>query len=112
MQASLACSGPYGDPDTYRKYREFTRAHRAILRRSQETLVGYFSRRGDGQFLFDDYRTALANEESGVLNRFSTDRYCAIRESRFQDRKSVVQGKSVSVRVDLGGRRIIKKKKR
>src|SRR3546814_11951012 len=26
------------------------------------------------------------------------------------DRKSVVQGKSVSVRVDLGGRRIIKKK--
>src|SRR3546814_13191067 len=32
---------------------------------------------------------------------------------RFQaeDRKSVVSGKSVSVRVDLGGRRIIKKKK-
>src|SRR3546814_11824265 len=34
--------------------------------------------------------------------------------ARFQskaDRKSVVAGKSVSVRVDLGGRRIIKKKK-
>src|SRR3546814_20329785 len=29
---------------------------------------------------------------------------------RTQDRKSVVSGKSVSVRVDLGGRRIIKKK--
>src|SRR3546814_15538106 len=29
-----------------------------------------------------------------------------------RDRKSVVWGKSVSVRVDLGGRRIIKKKKR
>src|SRR3546814_12945102 len=28
-----------------------------------------------------------------------------------KDRKSVVWGKSVSVRVDLGGRRIIKKKK-
>src|SRR3546814_19364884 len=28
------------------------------------------------------------------------------------DRKSVVYGKSVSVRVDLGGRRIIKKKKK
>src|SRR3546814_20049397 len=27
-----------------------------------------------------------------------------------QDRKSVVKGKSVSVRVDLGGRRLIKKK--
>src|SRR3546814_12885697 len=30
---------------------------------------------------------------------------------RDQDRKSVVSGKSVSVRVGLGGRRIIKKKK-
>src|SRR3546814_15945189 len=28
----------------------------------------------------------------------------------YEDRKSVVSGKSVSVRVDLGGRRIIKKK--
>src|SRR3546814_12027021 len=28
----------------------------------------------------------------------------------YRDRKSVVSGKSVSVRVDLGGRRIIKKK--
>src|SRR3546814_18274518 len=30
--------------------------------------------------------------------------------SRHRDRKSVVQGKSVAVRVELGGRRIIKKK--
>src|SRR3546814_14984248 len=30
--------------------------------------------------------------------------------ARVEDRKSVVSGKSVSVRVDLGGRRIIKKK--
>src|SRR3546814_11305361 len=29
-----------------------------------------------------------------------------------QDRKSVVEGKSVSVSVDLGGRRVIKKKKK
>src|SRR3546814_18841901 len=32
------------------------------------------------------------------------------RPCRSEDRKSVVCGKSVSVRVDLGGRRIIKKK--
>src|SRR3546814_14490163 len=30
-------------------------------------------------------------------------------QARIGDRKSVVEGKSVSVRVDLGGRRIIKK---
>src|SRR3546814_16849348 len=34
---------------------------------------------------------------------------CAVRNPG--DRKSVVSGKSVSVRVDLGGRRLIKKKK-
>src|SRR3546814_13485604 len=33
-----------------------------------------------------------------------------IRAANPEDRKSVVSGKSVSVRVDLGGRRIIKKK--
>src|SRR3546814_14541206 len=33
-------------------------------------------------------------------------------ESFAPDRKSVVSGKSVSVRVDLGGRRIIKKKQK
>src|SRR3546814_15418992 len=31
-------------------------------------------------------------------------------DAALEDRKSVVSGKSVSVRVDLGGRRIIKKK--
>src|SRR3546814_19678970 len=35
---------------------------------------------------------------------------CLVPERKRQDRKSVVEGKSVSVRVDLGGRRIIKKK--
>src|SRR3546814_12188512 len=33
-------------------------------------------------------------------------------EKQYLDRKSVVSGKSGSVRVDLGGRRIIKKKKK
>src|SRR3546814_13382777 len=32
--------------------------------------------------------------------------------TRSADRKSVVSGKSVSVRVDIGGRRILKKKKK
>src|SRR3546814_15173602 len=34
------------------------------------------------------------------------------RPARTEDRKSVVSGKRVSVRVDLGGRRIIKKKRK
>src|SRR3546814_13708981 len=35
----------------------------------------------------------------------------AAKDKEISDRKSVVEGKSVSVRVDLGGSRIIKKKK-
>src|SRR3546814_12291252 len=35
-----------------------------------------------------------------------------LRRAPAQDRKSAVSGKSVSVRVDLGGRRIIKKTKK
>src|SRR3546814_18617989 len=47
--------------------------------------------------------------EPGLL-----DDYAEVRRLKLLvtvDRKSVVSGKSVSVRVDLGGRRIIKKKK-
>src|SRR3546814_13023598 len=39
------------------------------------------------------------------------ERETFVEEQRRLDRKSVVSGKSVSVRVDLGGRRIIKKKR-
>src|SRR3546814_11608777 len=44
--------------------------------------------------------SALAEEAVGL----------AVLAGEAADRKSVVEGKSVSVRVDLGGRRLIKKK--
>src|SRR3546814_16662365 len=40
-----------------------------------------------------------------------SDRHLIARMTPQADRKSVVKGKSVSVRVDLGDRRIVKKKK-
>src|SRR3546814_19874959 len=43
----------------------------------------------------------VASHSNGLLRRIATK----------ADRKSVVEGKRVSVRVDLGGRRIIKKNK-
>src|SRR3546814_15284494 len=46
------------------------------------------------------------------LNRVPKARILeAVTEAKSEDRKSVVEGKSVSVRVDLGARRHIKKKK-
>src|SRR3546814_17791649 len=51
-------------------------------------------------------RTPTGSRSRSILPDATGDR-----QSPARDRKSVVEGKSVSVRVDLGGRRIIKKKK-
>src|SRR3546814_19525494 len=48
--------------------------------------------------------------QHGVALGFALPEIVALGEGAAQDRKSVVWGKSGSVRVDLGGRRIIKKK--
>src|SRR3546814_11164716 len=53
--------------------------------------------------IVDGYR--VGGLDSGALLRMAKD------ANQQQDRTSVVQGKSVSVRVELGGRRIIKKKR-
>src|SRR3546814_11306779 len=51
---------------------------------------------------------SLMNASNRMAISFRTTHHAAIKSK--DDRKSVVSGKSVSVRVDLGGRRIIKKK--
>src|SRR3546814_16098890 len=53
-------------------------------------------------------RQALSTTSSTALSESASP---APKAARRADRKSVVSGKSVSVRVDLGGRRLIKKKK-
>src|SRR3546814_15572264 len=51
--------------------------------------------------------------DENMLHKILKDRRGPYREVILpRDRKSVVQGKSVSVRVDIGGARILKKKKK
>src|SRR3546814_17529372 len=64
---------------------------------------------------FDHVDVAVAREGVAGLAHRADDRgghFFALRLDRDEiiDRKSVVEGKSVSVSVELGGRRIIKKK--
>src|SRR3546814_11572611 len=55
--------------------------------------------------------TARRARETFVLAAAELDGDVPVRFLRELDRKRVVEGKGVSVRVDFGGRRIIKKKK-
>src|SRR3546814_13763907 len=64
-------------------------------------------------------KTLIGTRGTGVLLCMDRDQFAdlaARRQLRWpverRDRKSVVEGKSVSVRVDLGGRRIINNKKK
>src|SRR3546814_17372606 len=53
---------------------------------------------------------SLRNHAGGLFSEQYLDEPFEAAIATARDRKSVVYGKSVSVRVDLGGRRIIKKK--
>src|SRR3546814_12416811 len=57
---------------------------------------------------FDSVKLRLDREQALTFLEFN---YMILQAYDFLDRKSVVEGKIVSVRVDLGGRRLIKKKK-
>src|SRR3546814_14255939 len=68
-------------------------------------------RAGGLRFWYNNFSDLLTDERA---NRFAYDFWRDRVRARIADpdRKSVVSGKSVSVRVDLGGRRIIKKTKK
>src|SRR3546814_15173817 len=59
-----------------------------------------------------EYHRALVRRRAGADPQHAASRRSGRSDRGSVDRKSVVKGKSVSVRVDFGGRRIIKKKKR
>src|SRR3546814_12659643 len=60
-----------------------------------------------------DNRSRAAPSVLSCSSAWKIDRFKRLNNGEYcGDRKSVVWGKSVSVRVDLGGRRIIKKKKK
>src|SRR3546814_16236002 len=54
----------------------------------------------------------LVQIATGAFSPDDPPRYVGLVDSLHTDRKSVIGGKRVSVRVDLGGRRIITKKKK
>src|SRR3546814_16847558 len=76
----------------------------AILRATVEILIKH------ERSLAQEAVAIFARMRSTFGDRASHEALMATLNSMSTDRKSVVSGKSVSVSVDLGGRRIIKKK--
>src|SRR3546814_19323213 len=81
--------------------------------------LAYMTAKKDKRVKSATYFTAMMDfKEAGELGVFIDEVQLAALEEKMQDkgyledRKSVVEGKSESVRVDLGGRRSIKKKKK
>src|SRR3546814_13477026 len=66
--------------------------------------------RDDRRHLHDHARRGAPAPEAGVGVARAARYLCRGWHDPRSDRKSVVKGKSVSVRVDLGGRRLINKK--
>src|SRR3546814_14847511 len=71
----------------------------------------YFRPPSSGHRLFTGYAIIAYSGTLSSSKPMNNDAKC-VAQASVRDRKSVVQGKSVSVRVDLGGRRIITKKNR
>src|SRR3546814_13408685 len=89
-----------GEADEIVERRE--RRRRACARRDHDLLVGHRGRVAGGEDA--GLRGGAARVDLDLAARRERDR-------ALEDRKSVVEGKSVSIRVGLDGRRNIKKKK-
>src|SRR3546814_12368174 len=89
---------------TVDRVRHMVDADRGVWQIDEEHARTFFGLRHDDA----DARTLCAGVEGLAA---VDDPMISVGAACRLDRKSVVEGKSVSVRVDLGGRRIIKKKK-
>src|SRR3546814_11895680 len=94
----ISCAEP-GRADRYRAVRTEGRLPFLAVRGLSQPVYGH------------DIQQELVSERS-LEGRLRLGRSGPARLLSRQERKRVVEGKSVSVRVDLGGRRIIKKKKK
>src|SRR3546814_20687539 len=74
----------------------------ALLRAPVAPIATGVTVAGDAVTLTPEIVAGVNSGDNARVIRQANDR------ARLPDRKSLVQGKSVSVRVDLGGRRIIK----
>ena len=84
MVTSLACDVTYGDLNLYQHYGHFTATHGEAILEAQQVLEREFGGGDAGAQAFDQYRLDLGNAEGQRLSEWSIERYCRVRQSRFE----------------------------
>ena len=85
LLTSLACGPAYGVDDTtlFNVYRQFTVDHADEIIRAQTAIEAQYGAGPAAESRFDEFRTAQANDEAGMINTMGPGAYCAMREARF-----------------------------
>lgn len=87
MVTGLSCKEEYRDPIIFRTFSQWVVNNDDRILETQDKLgrlLGKYSK-GNGQRLFDTYRTKMANDESQRMQRMTQVAYCLARKDQFAE---------------------------
>lgn len=87
MVTGLSCKEEYNDPIIFRTFSQWVVNNDDRILDTQDKLgrlLGKYSK-GNGQRLFDTYRTKMANDESQRMQRMTQVAYCLARRDQFAE---------------------------
>jgi hypothetical protein len=87
MVTGLSCKEEYNDPIIFRTFSQWVVNNDDRILDTQDKLgrlLGKYNK-GNGQRLFDTYRTKMANDESQRMQRMTQVAYCLARKDQFAE---------------------------
>ena len=87
MVTGLSCKEEFRDPIIFRTFSQWVVNNDDRILETQDKLgklLGKYNK-GNGARLFDTYRTKMANDESGRMQRMTQTAYCLARQDQFAE---------------------------
>jgi hypothetical protein len=87
MVTGLSCKEEFRDPIIFRTFSQWVVNNDDRILETQDKLgklLGKYNK-GNGARLFDTYRTKMANDESGRMQRMTQAAYCLARQDQFAE---------------------------
>lgn len=87
MVTGLSCKEEFKDPIIFRTFSQWVVNNDDRILETQDKLgklLGKYNK-GNGARLFDTYRTKMANDESGRMQRMTQAAYCLARQDQFAE---------------------------